>query len=55
MKLSEETITALEVLYDPDELVDLLGITVAELARAFPEKVAAYLDEDDKEDDGNEQ
>ena len=28
--------------YDPDELVDILGITSEELVSAFPEKVLHY-------------
>lgn len=40
---------------DPDELVDILGVSSQELIDAFPEKVRAYLeDEYDVEDDPEE-
>jgi hypothetical protein len=41
--LGEREVEILTDFYDPDELVDILGITVPELAAAFPEKVAAFV------------
>lgn len=42
--------------YDPDEVVDLLGITVEELVNAFEEKAHDFYDEyNDEEEEEDEQ
>lgn len=45
--MDEDLIEAIADRYDPDELVDLCNINIADLCEAFPDKVMAFLKRED--------
>lgn len=45
--MDKDLIEAIEDRYDPDELVDLCQISVADMCEAFPDKVMLFLKRED--------